>query len=696
MSISSDPVQLVIEAMDKTTIRPEWQLPIRTVAVHDSKPADGTTTVAATPARTSTTTYPARKSSRQDGLDRREMLLRGKEGSRQRRRWENDRLLSNPWAQPPLPSDWEVRPTHPIRNIPYYLAPLWEAAELQRAVESRLRGRKNSRTIRPRRHNGLKRTGSLDEAAAMVPKELRARLKHNRSAKWLLQDLEEEVRAFVRQWQQQWQQSEASSRDKEGHDIPLTSDSEDDDTVVFAGRGAATHAARRREPKDKSNKWDAKVSNEKLVFEGADGDRGAGFARWLVHCVGSYYGLRTWSVTTQAEGAESRRQAYVGVDHRSRPIIARGLDGNRDVELPFPLWGMVDAGSVIKPWQKKSSDYHNISSKEDCVRPNNDDPRSSVETYASTVASDKDLDEIPEYELPRERPHVHAPDAIPSTASDFNKLFPTTRRILIQHDDSTPDGNMNLRLDTEAVSQDGKVLKMTLFHLRMKNLHERQFSLRRYCRDSGREICSSKKKYTKPVPPSLQQRRSSITRPLGAALQMIGIKSRLGLSPTIPTNVIRLEFSNYAQVEVHRLRQDRIKRYDFEYWGEPYTWRREISYDEDEAVYAYELINLASGKGIACITQDKLDSWQTWIEETQGGWIPPSSLRIREKTVPEDLGDVIVATGLIALVDDCIKRHWHGAHSARAHKPTKSRGSYVEADRVADELARRHGRSRTA
>ncbi|RMZ81403.1 hypothetical protein DV738_g2287, partial [Chaetothyriales sp. CBS 135597] len=337
MPTTSDPVEQVIEAMDKTTIRPELQLPIRTVAVSGSKPVGSTTAVATTPARTSTTTYPARKSSRQDGLDRREMLLRGKEGSRQRRRWENDRLLSNPWAQPPLPSDWEVRPTHPVRNIPYYLAPLWEAAELQRAVESRLRGRKNSRTIRARRHNGLKRTGSPDEAAAMVPKELRARLKHNRTAKWLLQDLEEEVRAFVKQWQQ----SEAGSRDKGVDDMPLTSDSEDDDTVVFAGRGAVTHDARKREQKDKSDRWPHKVSNEKLVFEGADGDRGAGFARWLVHCVGSYYGLRTWSVTTQVEGAECRRQAYVGVDNRARANMARGFDGRRDVELPFPLWGLV-------------------------------------------------------------------------------------------------------------------------------------------------------------------------------------------------------------------------------------------------------------------------------------------------------------------------------------------------------------------
>ncbi|RMZ83410.1 hypothetical protein DV737_g1665, partial [Chaetothyriales sp. CBS 132003] len=295
MATSSDPVTQVTEAMDKTTIRPEQQLPIH-------------------------------------------------------------RLLSNPWAQPPLPSDWEVRPTHPIRNVPYYLAPLWDAAELQRAVESQLRGRKNSRTIRTRRHNGPLGSASPDEAAATVPKELRARLKHNRTAKGLLQDLEEEVRAFVRQWQE----SEARSRREEGvheHDMPLTSDSEADDTVVFVGRGGAMHdAPPKRKQKDKyGSRWPDTLSKEKLVFEGADGDRGAGFARWLVHCVGSYYGLRTWSVTRQVEGTESRRQAYVGVDTRARALMASGLDGSRDVELPFPLWGMVHA--ALCPTQTSDYDF---------------------------------------------------------------------------------------------------------------------------------------------------------------------------------------------------------------------------------------------------------------------------------------------------------------------------------------------------
>ena len=340
------------------------------------------------------------------------------------------------------------------------------------------------------------------------------------------------------------------------------------------------------------------------------------------------------------------------------------------------------------------------------------DPRSSVETYASTLASQEDLEDTPEYDLPNERHHVYETDVIPTTAPDFAKLFPTTRRILIQHDDSTSDGNMNLRLDTEAASPDGERLKMTLFHLRMKNLRERQFSLRRYCRDSGREICNSKKKYAKPVPKSLQRKRPSISRSFTTALHNIGAKPKSPsredsgyetdddddnleeelrkftlsseVKATIPTNTIRVEFSNYAQVEVHRHRHDNVKTYDFEYWGAPYTWRREISYDEDEIVYSYELINKSTGKCIAYIMPDKLDGRQARLEEAQGGWVPPSSLRITEKIISEDLGDVIVATGLMALTDDCIKRRWHNSRAARIHIPARSADEYVQPDKVAD------------
>jgi hypothetical protein len=37
-------------------------------------------------------------------------------------------------------------------------------------------------------------------------------------------------------------------------------------------------------------------------------------------------------------------------------------------------------------------------------------------------------------------------------------------------------------------------------------------------------------------------------------------------------------------------------------------------------------------------------------------------MRVTEKGVSGDLGDVIIATGLMALTDDCIRGHWREAH----------------------------------
>ncbi|EXJ92824.1 hypothetical protein A1O3_01378 [Capronia epimyces CBS 606.96] len=285
---------------------------------------------------TTSTILTERKLLRRDNLEYREALLKGKEGSRQRRRWENDRLLSNPWVEPPLPSDWEIRPTHPRRTVPYYLAPLWDAAEFQRAVEAKLKGRKNSTRSRGKRalNTGV---SPMEEAASSIPKEVRARLKRAKAAKGLLHDLEENVRAFV----QKWNDKEARLREEGLQDVPLTSDSEEDEEIVFIGRNGAMHDSPDRQKRQKEEGWEETVSTEKVVFESLDNDKGAAFARWLVHCVGSYYGLKTWSVTRDVEGGGKRRLAYVGVDSRARGFMGRGVEVGREFELPRPLWGMV-------------------------------------------------------------------------------------------------------------------------------------------------------------------------------------------------------------------------------------------------------------------------------------------------------------------------------------------------------------------
>lgn len=309
---------------------------------------------------------------------------------------------------------------------------------------------------------------------------------------------------------------------------------------------------------------------------------------------------------------------------------------------------------------------------------------SSVDTYASTDESEDEEEYSGSKQSPKLRNHCFVPDAIPSTPPDFAQLFPSTRRLLIQHDDSTPDGNMNVRVDTEVITTSGKRRKMTLFHLRMKNLAERQFSLRRYARDSGREIVTSKRKYVKPLPAEFQcgkpcfqrshtdpvnnlSRKSSREQDSGyetddedddeleKSLRAFTLQS--GIKATIPTNSIHLEFSNYAQVIVEPRRGSQGKEYGFEYWGEVYTWKRRLVRDEGEIIQTYDLVNANTGKKVAAMMPDALSRKETDFEASQGGWIPASSMRITQNGVTDDLGDVIVATGLISLTDDCIQRN---------------------------------------
>ena len=220
--------------------------------------------------------------------------------------------------------------------MPYYLAPLWDAAEFQRAIETKLKGRRNSTRSHGKRvlNTGM---SPMEEAAANIPKEVRAKLKRAKAAKGLLQDLEESVRTFVRKWNER----EIRLREDGLHDVPLTSDSEEDEEIVFVGRSGATHESGNQEKGGDGWNDDGTISTEKMVFEGLDSDKAAAFGRWLVHCVGSYYGLRTWSVTRDVDGEDKKRQAYVGVDSRARGFLGRGVEVGREIELPRPLWGMV-------------------------------------------------------------------------------------------------------------------------------------------------------------------------------------------------------------------------------------------------------------------------------------------------------------------------------------------------------------------
>jgi hypothetical protein len=338
-----------------------------------------------------------------------------------------------------------------------------------------------------------------------------------------------------------------------------------------------------------------------------------------------------------------------------------------------------------------------------------DDARASVETYASTVLSEAEFEEepIPEYEVPYLQQDERAPDAIPATPRDFGDLFPSSRPLSIKHDDSTIDGNMNLRIDVPIRLRSGKQKCMTLFHLRMHDLRSRDFSLRRYCRDSGREVCHSLRKYQKPA----TERKPALHRSFSNALATLRPnksadatklqrhdsgydsaqspdsptdescrpKKAAGHSTTslIPTNTVKLEFSNYAHIDVKRRGAKARKRYEFEYWGHNYSWRRVARRHGDHYINSYHLLRDLDDFSIAEIVPVRLSTAESREETAKGGWIPPCTMRIVDKKVLDsaDLADVVVSTGLIALVDDSIKQRFHAKHSTQILIPLTKNAS---------------------
>lgn len=326
-----------------------------------------------------------------------------------------------------------------------------------------------------------------------------------------------------------------------------------------------------------------------------------------------------------------------------------------------------------------------------------EDPRASTDTYNSVFSDEESLgavDEADEHEhdlpaptdddippvLRQYRASIVDPMVRPSTPDAFAQLFPSMDRLSIRHDDLTPDGNMNLRVDTVVPSSNSRrPVTVQLFHLRMNDLARREFSLRRYCRDSGREVCNSKRAYAEPSPttrPGFQRsvssafhsvkhpfRRSSTTthshqkRPSTghsassstwdtASIRSMQLRTESWsserppppASALVPTNSIKLEFSNYARVDVTRNGGTKSKRYDFEWWGNDYAWKR--VHDKTLNVSSFHLIRGGHGSPVAYITPESRSPSQIEADEYAGGWIPPCHMWISDQSIIDAETDI--------------------------------------------------------
>ncbi|RCI10555.1 hypothetical protein L249_4425 [Ophiocordyceps polyrhachis-furcata BCC 54312] len=279
-------------------------------------------TVVGPKATVSTTPRPP---SRRDSQRRRDALLKGHEGSRQRRRWDNDRLVGVPNVQPPLPCDWQVRPTHPVHHIPYQLAHFWDCGMRQRAQDK-------AATLAAARKKQQRTTGSATGlGVGEVPRDLRESAKRSPNVRFWVRALEEPVRSYLTGdgvKDEEEKEEEEEEEEEEADDSAAERMDSDDEEIVFVGRSGAMRELReKRESRCKMarREVDHRTVDSGVVFDSfGDGDAAA-FKRWLAHSISDYYGLSSRSVTL---ADSSCRVVYVGLKQEER----------RRGELPRPLW----------------------------------------------------------------------------------------------------------------------------------------------------------------------------------------------------------------------------------------------------------------------------------------------------------------------------------------------------------------------
>ena len=108
----------------------------------------------------------------------------------------------------------------------------------------------------------------------------------------------------------------------------------------------------------------------------------------------------------------------------------------------------------------------------------------------------------------------------------------------------------------------------------------------------------------------------------------------------MPTNTIGLEFSNYAHLDLRRRGAKGSKRYEFEFWGTAYAWRRVTRRVGDATETAYHLHSNKADKPIAHIVPTPMTPSEADDEAAKGGWVPPSSMWISDSRVLGGLTDV--------------------------------------------------------
>ena len=108
----------------------------------------------------------------------------------------------------------------------------------------------------------------------------------------------------------------------------------------------------------------------------------------------------------------------------------------------------------------------------------------------------------------------------------------------------------------------------------------------------------------------------------------------------LPTNTTKLEFSNYAHLDIKRRGTKGSKRYEFEYWGTNYAWKRVTRRRGSLRETSYHLVNTETSHAIAHIVPAPLTPAEAEEEDAKGGWVPPCSMWISDERVVSGRTDI--------------------------------------------------------
>ncbi|KAK9236960.1 hypothetical protein V1525DRAFT_405502 [Lipomyces kononenkoae] len=218
------------------------------------------------------------------------------QGSRQRRRLENARMLYNPHAVPPQPQDFLPSPTYAVRRIDKNLADYLSTLRT-----------KFPEDVMALYLDGENRRNGVREPH--IPKDLKERVKKGHLTQPYLKGLEENIREFVLSV---LERGHAKLQEKAG---------------VVTNADHKSSSSYDRTASDPSMGSTSQFLLEKEITIEPDTERAEAFSRWIVYQIAEYYSMSCYTKI---------------VDNRRIPCVILNVDENRHLsEIPRPIWTYV-------------------------------------------------------------------------------------------------------------------------------------------------------------------------------------------------------------------------------------------------------------------------------------------------------------------------------------------------------------------